>query len=529
MSNNRFYGIDLGTTYSCIAGIDEYDKPVVFKDMVQDASTTPSVVYYNDANDVIVGAEAKASLGVDPGKTVALIKREMGNPNFQSLCEFPESPTEVSARILKKMVSIANEELGKDIKDVVITCPAYFGTEERMQTKQAGIIAGLNVLEVLNEPTAAALAYGSIQNDDKVILVYDLGGGTFDVTMIHVKPDAIDVIVTGGDARLGGADWDLELAKYLAKSFADGAGLSGLYDDLLDYIERKTASDLESVQNLLLQAENVKKKLTGVKVAKQSVQYGGATHQVEISREIFDEITQHLLAKTLELTDEMLHAAEAKGYNRNKIDDIILVGGSAIMPQVKQAIEQKFAKEAMISDPHMCVAKGAAIRAKDLLAAGPATTGITAGVSSGPASKPARRTGNVLSKTYGTDVTDGVANLVFRNTTVPCKGEDTFYTQRDGQTAVKVFVYESETDEKNIDLGKAKPLAEDKVLNFGKPVYAGTAIRVVFEVDSEGILEVVAYNDTENVRLDFKLELNNVFSDDEMEQLIDKHSKSRMQ
>ena len=524
-TENKFYGIDLGTTYSCIAGIDEYDKPVVFKDLVDDTSTTPSVVYYNDANDVTVGAAAKESLGVDPHKTVALIKREMGNPNFQSQCEFPESPTEVSARILKKMVSIANDQLGENIKDVVITCPAYFGTEERMQTKQAGIIAGLNVLEVINEPTAAALAYGSIQNNDKVILVYDLGGGTFDVTMIHVKPGAIDVVVTGGDARLGGADWDKELAKYFAKSFADETGLSGLYDELLDYIEGRTVSDLESVQRLLLQAENVKKKLSGVKVAKQSIQYGGATHQVEISREKFDEITSHLLAKTLELTDQMLNAAGEKGYSISKIDDIILVGGSSIMPQVKNAIEQKFCKEAMISDPHMCVAKGAAIRAKDLLSSGQNSTQAS-GQNSMQA---ARRIGNVLSKTYGTDVTDGVANLVFRNTTVPCKGEDTFYTQRDGQTAVKIFVYESETDEKTIDLGKAKPLAEDKILNFGKPVYAGTAIRVVFEVDSEGILAVVAYNDTERARLDFKLELNNVFSDDEMEQLVNKHSKSRMQ
>jgi len=518
-STNKFYGIDLGTTYSCIAGIDAYDKPVIFKDLIDDTSTTPSVVYYNDANDVIVGSAAKESLGVDPSKTVALIKREMGNANFQSKCDFPESPTEVSARILKKMVSIANDQLGENIKDVVITCPAYFGTEERMQTKQAGIIAGLNVLEILNEPTAAALAYGSIQNDDKVILVYDLGGGTFDVTMIHVTPGSIDVVVTGGDARLGGADWDKELAKYFAKSFAEETGLSGLHDELLDYIEGKNCSDMESVQTLLLQAESVKKKLTGVQVTKQSIQYGGATCQVQIDRDTFDSITNPLLLRTLSLTDEMLDAAEKKGYNRSKIDEIILVGGSSIMPQVKKAIEEKFSKEAIVSDPHMCVAKGAAIRARDLLSAGTSTTSTT---------QP-RTTGNVLSKTYGTDVPDGVANLVFRNTTVPCKGEDTFYTQQDGQTAVKIFVYESESDEKKIDLGKAKPLAEDKLLRFGKPVYAGTAIKVVFEVDSEGILNVVAYNDTENVRLDFKLELKNVFSDVEMEQLIERHSTSKIQ
>lgn len=225
------YGIDLGTTYSCISQVDQFDQAVVLRNFEGDA-TTPSVVYFEDENTIIVGKEAKTMLESEPDKTVAFVKREMGNDaafdktNNQYPYHF--DPSEISAAILKKLVKDANDANGypEPVKDVVITCPAYFGNKERMQTKQAGIIAGLNVLAIINEPTAAAIAYGLKVDERKTILVYDLGGGTFDVTIILVNKGAIKVIATGGDHHLGGVDWDTELASYMLDSFNSQNGTS---------------------------------------------------------------------------------------------------------------------------------------------------------------------------------------------------------------------------------------------------------------------------------------------------------------
>lgn len=218
------YGIDLGTTYSCIAQVDQFDQAVVLRNFESD-SITPSVVYFEDENNVMVGKDAKDMLNSEPEKAVSFIKREMGNDaafdKSANNTPYHFDPSEISAFILKKLVKDANDANGypEPIKDVVITCPAYFGNKERMQTKQAGIIAGLNVLAIINEPTAAAIAYGTKVEDRKTILVYDLGGGTFDVTIILVNKGAIKVIATGGDHHLGGVDWDTEVANWLLDQF----------------------------------------------------------------------------------------------------------------------------------------------------------------------------------------------------------------------------------------------------------------------------------------------------------------------
>jgi len=215
------YGIDLGTTYSCVAIVDEYDKAIVQQNF-EGKLTTPSVVLI-DGNDIIVGEEAKNTSVDQPEKTVAFIKREIGvDESFSKPTKFPggHDPVEISAMILAKIVKDANamSESPNPIKNVVITCPAYFGTKEREQTKQAGIAAGLNVLGIINEPTAAAIAYGTKVDQRKLILVYDLGGGTFDVTLIRVDNGNIKVLATGGDHKLGGADWDIVLAEYMLDS-----------------------------------------------------------------------------------------------------------------------------------------------------------------------------------------------------------------------------------------------------------------------------------------------------------------------
>lgn len=251
------YGIDLGTTYSCIAQVDQFDQAIVLRNFEGDA-TTPSVVYFEDENNVLVGKDAKAMLETEPEKAVSFIKREMGNDAAfdKSLNTTPYhlDPSEISALILKKLVKDANDANGfpEPIKDVVITCPAYFGNKERMQTKQAGIIAGLNVLSIINEPTAAAIAYGTKVDERKTILVYDLGGGTFDVTIILVNKGAIKVIATGGDHHLGGVDWDTELASYMLDAFNSANDTNFSFD-----------GDTMLKNTLLNMAENKKKLLTG--------------------------------------------------------------------------------------------------------------------------------------------------------------------------------------------------------------------------------------------------------------------------
>ena len=254
---SRVFGIDLGTTYSCIAYIDEYGKPVVLKNSDGDL-TTPSVVMVETEGNVIVGSEAKRSLEIDPDRTVQFIKRKMGKEDDTFTLNGREySAPELSAYILEKLVNDANEELrqqgvienGEEIKDVVITCPAYFGMQEREATKTAGEIAGLNVIDIINEPTAAAISYGAMGSEkNETVLVYDLGGGTFDITVMNINGNEISVVCTGGDDTLGGKNWDEALIDYLVERYQEEFG-----DD-----EDPTDQD-EALANLYGQVETWKK------------------------------------------------------------------------------------------------------------------------------------------------------------------------------------------------------------------------------------------------------------------------------
>src|SRR3954470_20443285 len=274
----------------------------------------------------------------------------MGDPNFVFEYEGQVySPEDVSSFILRKVVGDAEVALGGEaITDVVITCPAYFGTAEREATANAGRLAGLNVRAILNEPTAAAIAYGLEQSDDQTVLVYDLGGGTFDITMIEIKDRLIRVICTGGDHRLGGVLWDEAIVMYLADQFRAQTGLD---DDPMD--------DPEVLNDLFLQAERGKKTLTQREKAPFRVTHAGQQARVELDRDKFEEITRHLLDRTIELTREMLADAKAKGYE--SFDKIILVGGATRMPQVRDRVVAEFDKEPESFDPDESVAKGAAL------------------------------------------------------------------------------------------------------------------------------------------------------------------------
>ena len=307
--NNGIFGIDLGTTYSCIAYVDEFGKAVTIRN-ADGEMTTPSVVYFEDTEKQIVGTEAKTSMVMEPENTVAFIKREMGTDFRREIHGVSYSPQEISSKILKKVVGDANAALreqgilkqDEEIKKAVITCPAYFGMAEKDATKNAGIIAGLDVLDIINEPTAAAINYGVINADQKKnVLVYDLGGGTFDVTIISIGGNSINVVCTGGDPKLGGKDWDNQLKDYLVDRWKKEMDT-----------DEDISEDLETLSALMESAEKAKKTLSTKDTAKIIVNHEGERMKVEITREMYDNMTGRLLERTIELTNSCLTEAEKK-------------------------------------------------------------------------------------------------------------------------------------------------------------------------------------------------------------------------
>ena len=352
---NKAFGIDLGTTYSCISYVDDISGEPVVVDNREGTNVTPSVVYFEDENSYSVGDVAKESAVVSPENTCEFVKRKMGTSDIAiTIGDKDYSPEQISALILTKLVKDAEEALDTEIKDVVITCPAYFGIAERTATENAGREAGLNVLEIINEPTAAALCYGSLRNvDDKTILVYDLGGGTFDVTIIRVTPKEIVAIATDGDHQLGGKNWDAALIQHLQDAFCEAKpDFDGNFD-------------LEALQELQLKAEKAKQQLTARDSTKVVVSASGMKASIPLTRETFDDITSPLLKCTIEKTNDAVKAASDKGVT--KIDEIILVGGSCKMPQVREIIEKTYPDIPIkMFEPNTAVAKGAAIHANNL-------------------------------------------------------------------------------------------------------------------------------------------------------------------
>ena len=506
------YGIDLGTTYSCISQVDKFDQAVVLRNFEGD-STTPSVVYV-DGDNVVVGKEAKSLSAEEPEKTVAFVKRHIGvDKSFENKASlFPKGldPVEISSLILKKLVQDANaaNDNPEPIKDVVITCPAYFGTKERLQTKQAGEIAGLNVLAIINEPTAAAISYGMRVNERKVIMVYDLGGGTFDVTIIRVEGGTIKVIATGGDHHLGGADWDLTLAEYMLNAYNAEHGT----DFTLE-------SNARLKNTLLLEAEQKKKTLTAKPKVRANVTFNGVSTQVEITRELFDSLTEGKLIETIDKTLEIVEIAKQKGFD--KIDEVLLVGGSSKMPQIKARIDAELGVNARLDEPDECVAKGAAIYAinEAYSAAMQEYEEDETGNVEEPkmiAGKTRTRIVNVTSKTYGTDITDNrVSNLIFANTALPAKATET-YTVPANARGVPMKVYESDVMDEIIE-DRFAILLEDKVLELSKTYPEKMKVEVVFEIDNEGILAVHAKVVDKMDAINFKLSIEGVKDEQQLE------------
>ena len=537
----RVYGIDLGTTYSAIAYVDEHGKPVIVPNQ-ESERITPSVVLF-DGDSVIVGNTAKESAKVEPGKVVSRVKQHMGDPNFVFEAEGQVfSPEDISSFILRKVVGDAEIALGGEpISDVVITCPAYFGTAEREATANAGRLAGLNVRGVLNEPTAAAIAYGLEQGDDQTVLVYDLGGGTFDVTMIEIKDRLIRVICTGGDHRLGGVLWDEAVVMYLAEQFREQTGEES---DPLD--------DPEVLNDLFLQAERGKKTLTQREKAPFRVTHAGKQARVELDRSKFEEITKPLMDRTIELTREMLADAKLKGHQT--FDKLILVGGSTRMPQVTARLIEEFGKEPESFDPDEAVAKGAALyglkeslqdEVKEILSGGNSENGqggdmyALEGVSeeeveqaldqletqlgftlTGPVRELVNtRIVNVLSKSLGVVAKDAsnkqvVVYLLPRNSEVPMDRHTDFGTDVANQGGVDIVVMAGERDSPAVedcqDVGTA-------TLNLPNGLPARSPIRVKFAISRDGRLTVTATDLTGGGSIDVEFETEAVLNAEEVE------------
>lgn len=536
----RVFGIDLGTTYSAIAYVDEHGKPVIVPNQ-ESERITPSVVLF-DNDSVIVGNTAKESAKVEPHRVVSRVKQHMGDPHF--VFEYEDqvySPEDISSFILRKVVGDAEIALGGEpITDVVITCPAYFGTAEREATANAGRLAGLNVRAILNEPTAAAIAYGLEQGENQTVLVYDLGGGTFDITMIDIQDRLIRVICTGGDHRLGGALWDEAIVMHLAEQFREQ---SGEESDPLD--------DPEVLNDLFLQAERGKKTLTQREKAPFRVTHAGKQARVELDRDKFEEITRHLLDRTIELTREMLSDARAKGHET--FDKIILVGGATRMPQIQARLVAEFGKEPETFDPDEAVAKGAALyglkeslsdEVKEILApAAAGANGESAAIDLATVSEqdvdqaldrlekelgftltgPVRelvntRIVNVLSKSLGVVAKDEknqqvVVYLLPRNGEVPMERSTDFGTDLANQAGVDIQVMAGERDSPEPtdcqDVGTA-------TLNLPEGLPARSPIRVRFAISRDGRLSVTATDLTGGGSIDVDFETEAVMSAEEV-------------
>lgn len=549
--NNLVFGIDLGTTYSCISYIDEYGKAVVLKNSDGD-HTTPSVVMVESQDNIIVGTEAKRSIEIEPDKTVQFIKRKMGKENDTVTLNGTEyHAPEISSMILKKLVKDANEELrqtgvlkdGESIKDVVITCPAYFGMNERQATKTAGELAGLNVLNIINEPTAAAISYGvSGESRNETVLVYDLGGGTFDITVMKIDGNDISVICTGGDDQLGGKDWDEALMDYVTGRYEEENG-----EDL--------SEDPEAVASLYVDVETWKKALTSREKVNISVNGPAGRFREELTREKYEELTGDLLNRTKNLLDDVLATAEKQGYPISKIDKVLLVGGSSRMPQVAAMIEKDYHVTPMLADPDEAVAKGAAVYAgnekaySDFVIGEAARQGKTVeeitdeNLVTGELTMKYARSGgggqmrisitNVLSRTYGIAAYNDkdvlvIYNMLMINDKLPATKTKTFYTYEDNQTGLNLKIYESRSTDDVMDIDGREPITVIK-MKFNKAVPKDTPVIQTLALDNSGILHIVAEEQLYHSKLDTTFQLSNQMTDEEMQTASERMKKAEIE
>ena len=460
-------GIDLGTTNSCVAVI-EGDTPTVITSK-EGYRTTPSVVAFTKSKELIVGDAAKRQAAVNSDRTIFSIKRPMGTDYRKKIDGKYYTPQEISAFILMKLKEDAEDFLGQPVTDAVVTVPAYFTDAQRQATKDAGKIAGLNILRIINEPTSAALAYGLDNGMAQKVLVYDLGGGTFDVSVIDIGDNVIEVLATSGDNHLGGDDFDERIVNYLVEQFkiSDGINLS---------------KDVSAMQRLREEAEKAKKELsssvtTNINLPFIAMSKDGPHHiDITLSRQTFNELTADLVDRTITPVENALHDA---GLSKTDINMVLLVGGSTRIPAVADKVRQLMGKEPSRNlNPDECVALGAAVQGGKLgnqLQAGSAASEIILM--------------DVTPMSLSIETMGGIASrLIERNTTIPTRHSQIFTTAGNFQTSVDIKVFQGERK-----FTRDNKLLGNFRLNGIKRAMAGVPqIEVTFDIDVNGIVNVSA-------------------------------------
>ena len=492
----KVIGIDLGTTNSCVATL-EGGEPVVIAN-AEGARTTPSVVAFaKDGSERMVGVVAKRQAVTNSDRTFLSVKRHMGSDWKESVDDSEYTPQEISAMILQKLKADAEAYLGEEVTQAVVTCPAYFTDAQRKATKDAGRIAGLEVLRIINEPTAAALAYGVDKSDDQTILVYDLGGGTFDISILEIyevdgQPQ-IEVKATNGNNKLGGDDFDEKLMNYLVDDFNKNTGI-----DL--------SKDMQAMSRLREAAEKAKIELSGTMQSQVNLPFitmkdGNPEHlDITITRAKFDELTADLVRKTMTPTKKAMKDA---GISKGEVDKVILVGGSTRIPAVQEAIEKEVGKAPFKGiNPDEAVAVGAALQA---------------GIIVGDQDVSDILLLDVTPLTLGIETLGGVmTTMIERNTTIPSRRSETYSTAADNQPAVEIHVLQGEREfaKDNITLGQFH-LVGIPAAPRGMP-----QIEVTFDIDANGIVSVSAKDLGTGKEQSIKIESATSLSEDEIQEKI---------